>query len=460
MMKTFTLYFFLLGLALGAGAQARNHNYRTLVENQEALNAVAGERVTEAALRMFSLDMRLPLGSTAQKAVTPTTTLDSIIETLREPGTQPWENHWKTRFQYDASLKLTVMIDETWNADLSRWAPEGKTELFYDEAGRIIQMLIHSSANYGEAPALESRMNVYYDDAQRVDSMLFYEAVGEDSWLLNLRQFYTYGSDGLLEQIDMLAFDEEEEEWMEGMAIKFTYDDADRRTSYGMYISDEDSGEEFLYTLTEYTYNEQGQLALTEHSAMSFVSFQMEPDYKTEYTYNESGDRTMSVDYDWVDGSWEEDYKQEFTYDPDLNFDDVVNPYRMFSIMYEVMEAEFQYNRAVIATEGYESIDGEFVWTDQSAYFYSGETTTGIADVPDVDAGIYPNPARERIALEWNGSQASLTLEMYQVTGARVLHMEVTPNAPVSIGHLNKGLYLYRLIDNGRVVHAGKLVKQ
>ncbi len=459
-MKIFTFIFCLLTLALGAGAQVRNHPHRSLTENQEALSALAGERATEAVLRLFSSGMQLPPATLAPKALAATITLDSIIDTRREPGTQSWENDWKTSFQYNASLQLTALVDEVWQEDPGQWAPHARTDLSYDDHGQITQMLMHSLDNQEEALLPETRMNAYYDDDQRLDSLLVYDAEGEDSWMLTMRQYNTYGSGGLLEQIDMEVYDEDEGGWIDGLYIRFTYDDSGRRTSYVMSVSDEDTGQEFPYSQTEYTYNDQGLLTLVEHSAISFVSFEMEPDYKTEYIYGASGERTRAIDYDWVDGTWEEDYMEEFTYDPDLDMDEVVNPYLMFSLLYEVVQAEMETSHVVIATEGYEHLDGQFVWTDYSAFFYSEESTTGIAEAADVAAGIYPNPAREHIVPSWDSGQESLTLEIYQVTGVRMLHREVTPGMPVSVGHLNRGLYLYRLVDDGRVVHAGKLLKQ
>jgi len=71
---------------------------------------------------------------------------------------------------------------------------------------------------------------------------------------------------------------------------------------------------------------------------------------------------------------------------------------------------------------------------------------------------VYPNPASDHVFVKWDGFR-QLSLEVYQVTGAKAIEQFVHPGQGISISHLQKGIYIYKLLNNSQVVHSGKLIK-
>jgi hypothetical protein len=71
---------------------------------------------------------------------------------------------------------------------------------------------------------------------------------------------------------------------------------------------------------------------------------------------------------------------------------------------------------------------------------------------------VYPNPASDHVFVKWDGFR-QLSLEVYQVTGAKAMELLVYPGKEISISHLQKGIYIYKLLNNRQIVHSGKLIK-
>lgn len=83
-------------------------------------------------------------------------------------------------------------------------------------------------------------------------------------------------------------------------------------------------------------------------------------------------------------------------------------------------------------------------------------STQGIDEVGVRTVGFYPNPATDHIVIDVE-SQAAV--EIYTLSGARVLMTEAMPGAPVDVSNLPAGTYILRVGD-GRNWLTGKLIKR
>ena len=83
-------------------------------------------------------------------------------------------------------------------------------------------------------------------------------------------------------------------------------------------------------------------------------------------------------------------------------------------------------------------------------------STQGIDEVGVRTVGFYPNPATDHIVIDVE-SQAAV--EIYTLSGARVLMTEAMPGAPVNVSNLPSGTYILRVGD-GRNWLTGKLIKR
>ncbi len=101
-------------------------------------------------------------------------------------------------------------------------------------------------------------------------------------------------------------------------------------------------------------------------------------------------------------------------------------------------------------------------------YYKKGSTTWGTPliisgiDQPEVkpDIAVYPNPATDKISISSDFLSEPCIFELMDVRGIVILRTQVdaTRNT-VNLSNFSKGLYLYRLLDNGKSVKAGKIVK-
>jgi hypothetical protein len=500
MTRIYTIYFLSLAMTLGAtvgntqgqGNPATTQNTEqpantnagqaaewqaamsdgSMTENREALVNLVGERRADAIIKAASPGMQVMLNkaaaniaanaastgrATAKSAniTTPTQTLDSTMTLYRSPGSENWVNDYKTLFSYNAQLLTTESLEYEWIGSQNNWAYESRMAYAYNNQGLATEILF-----FDESDAPEMKMELFYNAQGLTDSVYTYDPLEGSELVLVMIQHYLY-EDGLVQEIGMSVYDEEEDEWFDDMVIRFEYDGQGRRTSMGTYfLMDEEDEEPMLYSMTEYTYTPGGQLASTTSSTLSFTTFQVEPSDKTEYTYNAAGDLTMSVDYQYIDGIWGEEYKDEYAYHPSLLFSDVANPFEVMMQLYYFVEAFPDYNRMVTEIKGFERVDGSWVEVDRTAFYISGESTTGTEEIRVTDAMVYPNPASDHITLNWSGTQERLSLEVYHITGALVIRQEVQPGQRLNIEQMRTGLYLYRLIDGAQTVQAGKLMKR
>jgi hypothetical protein len=78
----------------------------------------------------------------------------------------------------------------------------------------------------------------------------------------------------------------------------------------------------------------------------------------------------------------------------------------------------------------------------------------------DLKEFIYPNPAFNKISISTGILSEPCIFELMDVHGNIVLHSVVSTNSnSVNLSGYTNGLYLYRLLQNGKMIKAGKIVK-
>lgn len=101
-------------------------------------------------------------------------------------------------------------------------------------------------------------------------------------------------------------------------------------------------------------------------------------------------------------------------------------------------------------------------------YYKKGYTTWGTPllisgiNLPKTkpDIVVYPNPATDKISISSDILTEHCIFELMDVHGIVIFRTEVDANRNmVNLKNFNKGLYLYRLIDNGKLLKTGKVVK-
>lgn len=85
------------------------------------------------------------------------------------------------------------------------------------------------------------------------------------------------------------------------------------------------------------------------------------------------------------------------------------------------------------------------------------ELPTSSLVLPEGEVRVFPNPATNRITVDFGGQSGVGRLELYTSRGQLVMRERVSGGGTVSVQYLERGLYLYKLQLQG-AIHTGKIV--
>ncbi len=92
---------------------------------------------------------------------------------------------------------------------------------------------------------------------------------------------------------------------------------------------------------------------------------------------------------------------------------------------------------------------------------FVGTTEISVADVEAVAVSVYPNPASESVSVEWNSPQLPSEYQIVDVCGRTQSVYKVTESTTeLDLSELPKGIYLLRVISDGKCVAVRKVVRQ
>jgi hypothetical protein len=383
--------------------------------------------------------------------------LDSIVRRELNLETQVWHNADKDEFTYNSELKNTIWLSKEWEVNIKAWENRSKTELIYDNQNRVKSMTMSMSMESGQPLRLTSKFVNFYNSQGLQDSTLSYST--EDAgvkWILDMKQINHYNASKQLIKVDVWALDENAGVLKLSMKVIHTYTASGKIKSSSTNYTIE--GQEMLYSKTEYNYDTSEKLTSVEYSDLNFMTFVVEKSHRTAYQYNASGDVSVDIYSDWNGTAWEEKEKDENIYST-INFSEVAFP--VYYIFYGVDEKnDIAFNKQITGVNNFQKIDGIWKNTEKMVFYYSAGTSTGIDETNNTLFTAYPNPASEQVNFIWKENYENLSLEMYQITGAKVMEQTTYPGKPVSISRLENGVYFFKLLNGKQMVHTGKIVKR
>ena len=182
---------------------------------------------------------------------------------------------------------------------------------------------------------------------------------------------------------------------------------------------------------------------------------------RTVYEYNTEGDVDFEIFSVWSNTTqtYIEQYKDEYLYSEE-SFAEVVFPSYVDLFFGMSYEPGMSFNKLVTGVNTYQMINGNWEIDEKSTFYYSGGISTGIDDIKNAVVAVYPNPATESVTFLWKDNYDGLDLEIYQMTGARVLAQRAFSGKSVPVSQLGNGVYFYKLQDGNQPVFSGKLVKK
>ncbi len=383
--------------------------------------------------------------------------LDSVIYQEYEEEADTWHNDTKDEYLYNSELQNTAWIEKDWNFTTNTWQDTAKIELEFNNEGQVSAMNIFTIDEISGGFIQEMRTEAFYSPEGRLDSVLHFYEESENTWVKEGSQIYHYNETGQLVQMDYTSLEEDDdEEYLESLRFVYTYNDEGQMATSSMYFLDSEM--EILFSETEYIYDTSGRLTATEFSSLSFVTFTVELNSRNAYEYNAAGDVSVET-FSWWDSAtseWMTEEKYEYTYN-NTNYSEVLFPsYLQFFGFNEDM---YTFNKAITEIITFYNMAGEWVPFERSLYFYSEATPTNTTDIAQTLVSIYPNPATDNVTLGWD-NHGLLSLEVYNITGAKVFEKQVSSGMTVPVSTLENGVYLFKLIDKSETIYSGKLIKR
>ncbi len=481
-MKKFTFLLAFFVIALMANSQI-SKNLQDKIEQEH-------EKYLKFSEMIKNLDVQSSSNQLLLKSTAATLKLDSIVSWSLNLETDTWNYDYKDEYFYNSSLKNTSWQNKEWNLESENWDLTGKTKLEFNNEGLVSSMLLYDwDAETGEL--FESgKFMIYYNSAGIQDSALMYfaETMGSPM-VLTMKQVRHYNAAKQLIKTDILIADEETGGMVLSQNIVNTYESGKIKSSTTNIVAE---GEEMAFSKIDYNYDGSGNLTSKVNSAFDFFTLSMVKTNRNTYEYNASGKVKVEISSNWEGGDWIEQDKteSEFNAAGDVSvdiysekngaswniidkdeylyssnsFSGIVVPYffNSFDLVFMVdMESveQINFNKQITGVNSYDMINGEWKNTGKSTVYYSEGTSTKIDETQTSLFTVYPNPAAESVSFKWNGNFEELTLEMYQITGAKVLEQTTLSGKSVSLSNLEGGVYFYKLMDGKEIVHSGKLIK-
>ena len=389
--------------------------------------------------------------------------LDSVVSWVYDRENLVWKYDWRDVYQYNSQMKSSVWLEDEWDETAKIWKTWNKSEIVYGTNGNISSLLMYNYDDETGEFVASKKMVVFINQDGKLDSTLNYIAESGDLWTIVAKQNYQYDSSGRLILSEMWTMEEEENGdptgiLIKSMIIKYIYNVSGLITKVGNYYFIEE--EELLFSQTEYTYNSSIQLITSVNSGLNFITFEYEYSNKTDHTYNSAGDISMDIFSVWsiANETWIEQYKYENIYG-EKEFSEVVYP-SYVNFIFGVGDPEFMIPYKIIVNDkSFQMINENWVQTDKSTFYYSVGTSVNLNDLNNHSVSVYPNPATESIMLNWNNNHKYLNLQIFQITGAKVMDQNAFSGERVSVSHLVNGIYLVKLMKGSQLLYTGKLIK-
>ncbi len=483
-MKKFTFLLAFFVIAFTANSQYSKNLQNKMEQNHEKYLKFS-EMIR--CVEMQSSSNQLLLKSTAA-----TLKLDSIVEWTLNFGTDKWVYDYKDEYFYNSASQNTSWINKIWDTLSGKWDVEGKTELEYNK-DLVTSMLLYDTDEESGELIPSGKFMIFYNSEGIQDSALLYFPEDDGGPLgLNMKQVRHYNNAKQLVKTDVWVVDDEGEEGtlalMQNIVNTYSESGKIKSSTTNMILE----GQETPFSKIEYNYDGSDNLSSKINSTLDFFTFSLAYTDRYTYQYNGSGKVKSEIKSKWEGGAWVEKDKiesefnaagdvsvdtnsekdganwkvidkDEFIYSS-INFSDIVIPYffTSFDLVFMVnMEGieEINFTKQITGIKTSDMINGVWKETDKTTIYYSGGTPTNISETDDSFFAAYPNPATESVSFKWKGNFEELTLEMYQITGAKVLEQNTLSGKSVSLSKLERGVYFFKLMDGKEIVHSGKLIK-
>lgn len=330
------------------------------------------------------------------------------------------ETNEKIEYVYNALGQNTNMNHYTWSNNKMKYVQDYGNEYSYNDKGQCILVQNYKLIGSITNPSLYAKYEYNYDENnQKLLCHYFLWNFTLNKWELESKTDYVNSYDNDNKLVSTLLFKN----------IKSTTDV--KKTRY------------------DYTYNENGDVL-----SVTFLSTQggnLLYDLREDYTYDTNKNLTTLTYSEYTVGAWSFKTKNDYSYNNQIGVNQLLipNDYIPTNLL---LPTGFIYSH-MITSHTYKS-----AWSSYSKkYYYSPLEVTGINNQEILSTVIYPNPTTDYLNIYWQGDQAILNVELYDVRGKKLLNQRITNHSKLPIHIYSKGLYFVKISDRNKTLKTEKV---
>ncbi len=348
--------------------------------------------------------------------------------------------NYQYTYSYDTNGNEILKVKDVWDNANNQWVQDYKKENSYDADTNHLSEITYSW-NADSSKWIGNTKDAYNYNANNYITKREYYTWNTDSadWRYLFKEDYTYDANGKLIEYLKNSWNYDSLKLAKDMKYEYlNYDSGGHVTHFRSYLWDADSAYWKNYTKRFYEYDSANNLTLEESYIWDGVTYHWKGFGKEERIYDHQGDLTFMAIYDWddVNKQWIGYTKREFIYDYSCSAKELIA-----NTKYSSMTVDNKIDRLTI----YQYKNDNWQLGVDYIYHY---TSLGVNDTPQEYAEglqIYPNPADDYLMIATGNDEETLTIELYNIQGSKVLQREITGNSRLAVGHLNKGSYVCRV---------------
>lgn len=345
----------------------------------------------------------------------------------------------------------------------SVYSADGMEVWDYNYSDATSTNLVSISENiFLEEPPLECIDSLFYDENGNITRLSTWQKI-EGEWIYACYVDYTYNEMNL--RTSRKNYNEFDGHFELGGTYRYYYDEEGKMTEWAMEFF---GIEEYEKGIVEY--NEDGTKKSETTMQYNFSTYEMEYTVRYEYNYDDNKNLERETEFAYEFESWvPQSYMQYeydelgnctleesvtmsgrveerkiFEYDTTVSIEDVYhypNPEKDYPALEQQMKSMLK------SYEFWAQNDAdELIYVTDYMYDYEiYEDGDAVAEVNDVVANIYPNPAQDFVMIE---SEANY-VEVVDVYGRVVFATEMTDMLKVDMSDFATGIYFVKLHNNG-----------
>ena len=378
--------------------------------------------------------------------------LKTLVIYLWDYNIEDWYLNYKTEFAINTDGDLTSEETFQWNPVDEDWDKKNKKEYTFDSNGNII-LYVSSNFNNNEWVPFSKSEHIYDSDGQMIKLNGY---LWDDEWVNNGSADFSYDAQGNITQKIWYQWNSQENSWIPSSKYDYAFDADENMIQEIKYEWNFEANDWTNIRKLEFIYDTEGYMTEMVYTLWSQQNNTWRNISIKEYIYDNYYNLTEEKFSQWNGETnvWQISYKDVYAYNTDYMLEDLLLP-----MSYSYVNIPEEFSTMLLSGETLYWDDETGDWEFDGGYnlYYSEQLISDILDKESAGIKIYPNPASEFIYFEATDNTTNSTVEVFDMQGRMVLSQEISGKQQISVSHLDKGLYIYKLVQNGKPI-SGKIM--